>query len=166
VELLDAETGDGTGNPAVLGEVEVQAVERVFMAPEVGVKADVRFGSNLRLVGYDLDVGRDAIHIVLHWQALDRVREYYKFFVHLYDLESGELVAQTDVVPRGWTYPTNWWEAGEYVSDEITLSLDGVAPGTYSLFVGVYEAEGPRLPVSSGGDRYMLPDEVTIPSPP
>ena len=45
-------------------------------------------------------------------------------------------------------------------------SLDGVAPGTYSLFVGVYEAEGPRLPVSSGGDRYMLPDEVTIPSPP
>jgi hypothetical protein len=166
VEFLDAETGERTGAPVVLSEVEVQAVERSFVAPDARTKADVQFGDDLRLVGYDLTVENDAIDVVLHWQALSRMQEYYKFFVHLYDLESGELVSQADVVPRNWTYPTIWWEAGEFVSDEITLSLEEVPPGVYSLYVGVYKAEGERLPVSSGGDRYMLEGEIVIPQVP
>jgi hypothetical protein len=163
VELTDPEMESGAANPVVLGELEVQAVDRVFVAPDVGVKADVKFGADLRLVGYNLDVRHDELQVTLHWQALHRVGGYYKFFVHLYDLESGKLVSQADVVPRNWTYPTNWWEAGEFVSDEVMLSLGGVTSGTYSLFVGVYEFEGARLPVSSGGDRYMLVDHMTLP---
>jgi hypothetical protein len=166
VEFLDAETGERAGDSVVLGEVEVQAVERSFVAPDAEVETDVQFGDDLRLVGYDLAVTSDAIDVVLHWQALGRMQEYYKFFVHLYDLESGALVAQADVVPRNWTYPTTWWETGEFVSDEITLPLEGIPSGAYSLYVGVYKTDGERLSVSSGGDRYVLKDQMVLPKVP
>jgi hypothetical protein len=165
LEFPDTEIGQ-SAHSVVLGEVKVQAVERSFTAPDVDVETNVSFGDSLRLVGYDLDSEYDAVHLVLHWQALCQVQEYLKFFVHLYDVESGELVAQVDVVPRNWTYPTNWWEEGEFVSDKITLPLEGVPPGTYSLFVGVYKVEGDRLPVSLGGDRYNLLDKLVIPEVP
>ena len=35
----------------------------------------------------------------------------YKFYVHVFDAESGELAAQLDTVPRDWSYPTNVWDA-------------------------------------------------------
>ena len=92
----------------------------------------------------------------------------YKFFVHLYDVESGALVAQADVVPRGWTYPNTWWEAEEVVSDKVVLSLEGVPAGTYSLAVGVYDPEtGERLLISGQAtdfiveeSRLILPEKV------
>jgi hypothetical protein len=92
--------------------------------------------------------------------------EAYKFFVHVVDPASEQLVAQADVMPRDWTYPTSWWEAGEVVSDEIVLSLTDVPEGIYRLYIGVYGADGGRLPVSLGGDRYELDGEITVPKGP
>ena len=62
---------------------------------------------------------------------------------------SGEIVAQADVIPRGWTYPTNWWERGEVVEDKVVLSLKEVPSGEYELYVGWYDMDtGQRLPVN------------------
>jgi hypothetical protein len=91
----------------------------------------------------------------------------YKFFIHLYDIESGDIIAQADVIPRDWTYPTTWWEAGEVVSDEIQLT--SVVPGQYQLAVGVYDPEtGERLCAQDYGDLVVVSDslilqEVTVP---
>jgi hypothetical protein len=92
----------------------------------------------------------------------------YKYFVHLFDAESGELVAQLDGVPRDWSYPTNVWHAGEYVSDRISLPLSGVENGRYRLEVGLYHPDtGERL-AAVGEDGEPLPDnsislgEITI----
>ncbi len=166
LSLVDPETGERLGEPIELGRLDVQVTGRVFESPKVGTESEAVFGERLRLLGYDLHQEDDQVKITLHWQALQRMDVAYKFFVHVVDPESEQLVAQADVVPRNWTYPTTWWEAGEFVSDEITLSLEGVPSGVYSLYVGVYEVEGGRLSVSSGGDRYMLEDEVTIPKMP
>ncbi len=160
--LVDSVTGERSDESIALGRLNVQAIERVFEAPEVETESEAVFGQ-LRLLGYDLHQGNDQVRITLHWQALQRMDEAYKFFVHLVDPVSGRLVAQADVMPYDWTYPTFWWEAGEFVSDEITLSLEGVPPGVYNLYVGVYRADGERLPVSLGGDRYELEDEITVP---
>ena len=90
-----------------------------------------------------------VILLVRDWQALRRMETSFKFFVHLDDAESGEPVAQADVMPHDWGYPTTWWEAGEVVSDDITLSLGDVPPGRYRLWVGVYHPDtGERLPIS------------------
>jgi len=166
LSLIDSMTGERAGEPLQLGQVSVQATERVFEMPEVETESEAVFGGELRLLGYDLHQGNDQAKVTLHWQALQRMDQAYKFFVHVVDPKNERLVAQADVMPRNWTYPTTWWEAEEFVSDEIRLSLEEVPPGVYKLYVGIYEVEGGRLPVSLGGDRYMLEDEIAIPKTP
>ena len=64
--------------------------------------------------------------------------ESYHVFVHIID-ESGNLVAQSDGEPAGWTRPTTGWLPGEYISDnhEIVLPID-VMPGFYNIYAGLY----------------------------
>jgi hypothetical protein len=152
-----------------VGQVWMEAPERVFSVPPMEQTVGGTFANRLRLLGYDLDVTADQVRVVLHWRALRRMDESYKIFLHLLDPETGELVAQRDVVPRKWTYPTSWWEIQEVVSDELVLPLQGVAPGRYQLCAGVYQPNsGERLPVSDPGsapndeaDRLRL-SEVTV----
>ena len=89
-------------------------------------------------------------------------------FVHLFDPETGAVVAQDDAVPRRWMYPTTRWEAGEVVSDEIPLSMENVPDGQYQLAVGIYHPDsGDRLPVTDAADeelpggQLVLPEEIS-----
>lgn len=129
--------------------------------------ANVDYGTELRLEGYDLEAGCDMIHMTLRWQPLRQIEADYKFFVHLYDTQNGALAAQTDTMPQDWTYPTRGWTPGRTISDEITLSLEGVPPGTYRLGIGVYDLTGRRLAISghlppfvADEDRLFLPEEI------
>jgi hypothetical protein len=148
--------------------LEMPIPPRVFTPPPAQTEVDATFGDDLGLLGYSLEQGSDGLRVVFHWQALRRMDKSYKFFVHLYDVESDGVVAQADVVPRDWTYPTSWWEAEEIVSDEVLLPLSDVSPGRYRLAVGVYHPEtGERLPISAEGmavlsDALIL-QEVAIP---
>jgi hypothetical protein len=153
-----------------LGQVEVQAIARVFDPPPVQAPLEVPFGDALRLLGYGVQQEAGELGVTLHWQAVRRMGVAYKFFVHLLHPETGELMAQADVMPRDWTYPTHWWEAGEVVSDEIRLGLSKVPPGAYDVAIGVYDPEtGVRLHVTGdvdGGepdDQYLLPERLDLP---
>jgi hypothetical protein len=158
----------GAGRPAVLAHLDIAALLRTFEPPnQMEHTAGARFGDDFRLLGYDLTREGDALELTLHWQALRQPTTYYKVFVHLFDPGTGAVVAQDDAVPRRWTYPTTWWEAGEMVSDEIPLSLAEVPPGQYQLAVGVYDPEsGERLlVVDAAGEelpegRFVLPEEI------
>jgi len=136
--------------------------------PPLEHKTNAIFSDTLKLPGYALRQETGDLRITLYWQALRRM-DYYKAFVHLYDAQSGALVAQYDAVPRGWTYPTNWWEAGEVVSDEITLPLEGIPTGRYRIAVGVYAPDTlERLPVQAEtdmllGDHLELEDIIRVP---
>ncbi|MEW5958619.1 MAG: hypothetical protein AB1801_12885, partial [Chloroflexota bacterium] len=56
--------------------------------------------------------------------------------------------------------PTNLWETGEVVIDDITLSLADVPPGEYTPVVGLYDlTSGVRLAVPGAPNN-----EVTLPS--
>jgi len=170
VGLVDPDMGARAGEPVAIGHVNVQVVERTFERPEVEMPVDVLLGDALRLLGCDLRQGSGRLDLTLHWQARRRMAIAYKFFVHLLDAETEELVAQVDAMPRGWTYPTHWWEKGEVVSDHITLSLSDVPPGVYRLAVGAYDPDtGARLPVTDAlgtgevGDSYAVTEELVIP---
>jgi len=168
VGLVREEDGQPVGQRVKVGEVVMLAPERSFTVPPMAQRVRATFDDVLCLLGYDLEVGDDAVHITLHWQALRRMGTLYKFFVHLYDAESGELVAQTDVMPHNWTYPTTWWEVGEIVSDEISLPLEGLPQGRYRLGIGVYHPDtGVRLPVvaapvglDGSNGRLLLPEVI------
>jgi hypothetical protein len=186
VALVDPATGTRAGQLLSVGRVEVQAAERVFERPEVQVPVEAFFGDRLRLLGYDLRAAlrpeARGLDVTLHWQAVQRMEVAFKFFVHLLDLETGELVAQADVMPHDWTYPTHWWEKGEFVSDKITLSVSDVPPGVYRVVIGVYDPEtGVRLPITASTlsaastpstdaagtgraeDQYLLVERLVLP---
>jgi hypothetical protein len=158
----------GTGHSATLGHLNIESLPRTFEPPEqMGHTLGARFGQELRLLGYDVVEEDNALEITLHWQATDRPDAYYKAFVHLFDPETGAIVAQHDAVPRDWTYPTTWWQEGEVVSDEISLSMESVPAGHYRLAVGLYHPDsGERLPVTEttgerqSQGRLLLPEEI------
>ena len=166
--LVEEDTQERVGEMVVIRDgLEISTPLRVFASPAMQTKVDATFGDDLALLGYDFEQAGDELNVTLHWQALQRMDKSFKFFVHLYD-GSGGVASQVDIVPRGWTYPTSWWEAEEIVSDEMHLSLSDVEPGRYRLAVGVYHPEtGERLLVSAEGlatlsDALIL-REVAIP---
>ena len=149
------ETASSHSDQLWLQHVEVEPLPRVFEMPSALERLDVDFGGQMLLLGYDLRRAEDHLTLTLHWQAMQRMDESYKVFVHLVNDDTGEIAVQDDAVPRRWTYPTTWWEAGEVVSDEIPLAVGDILPGAYTLAVGVYAPDGERL-VTDTGDSYLV----------
>ena len=147
---LEGAGGFGSGS-FELGPLYVNNQRRQFSAPDPQTSLAVNLGSTLRLVGYDgPQVSNQSLDLTLFWQALQEMDISYKFYVHLFDAQNGELAGQLDVVPRDWSYPTNVWHTGEYVSDRLSLPLSGISPGRYRIEVGVYHPDtGERLPATS-----------------
>jgi hypothetical protein len=97
-----------------------------------------------------------VLNVRLVWATDQRPETDYSVFVHLLD-SRGTLVAQHDGMPDGGRYPTSLWAPGEAVADERPLILPGdLAPGTYTLYAGLYDPRtGIRLPAPSG-DKVAL----------
>ncbi len=102
---------------------------------------------------YEIGAGASALSLTLWWQAAVDPGGDYKRFVHLFNPETEQVLAQDDAMPRSWTYPTSWWVAGEVVSETVTLDLNAVPPGTYRLAVGWYDPEA----VGEGFESARLP---------
>jgi len=164
---------DDTGTPlstyTLDAALTVRERERTFSIPEMAHRADVVFGEEIALLGYDLHQEGTSLRLVLHWQAQVRPTADWTVFVHLFDPETEAIPSQYDGQPRGGAYPTSQWAAGEVVSDEVVLSLEGVPAGVYRLAIGLYGPgevgrlqarleDGTRLP----DDRYIPPDEITV----
>ena len=129
-------------------------------------------GDEVRFLGFDLERDTystgEAIHLVLHWEALSPMDTSYVVFTHLlgqeYNPQRGNFIwGQVDSLPLGGSYPTTGWAPGERVADEYWILIDPQAPpGDYELEVGMYEpATGVRLPVFDAqgvalGDRILL----------
>jgi len=160
LSLVDPETGERRGRATVIREdLGMEMPPRLFTRPAMETVIDARFGEALHLLGYDARSEDDTLVIGLYWQALRRMDESFKFFFHLYDRETGEIVAQQDAVPRDWTYPTDWWEAGEIVLDDARLSLQSLSSDRYELAVGVYDPEtGERLPIMTDSAAASVDD--------
>jgi hypothetical protein len=124
---------------------------------EVERSANAIFDDKLALLGFDLSRTTwhpgETIQLTLYWQALETSGSDAKVFVHLYDAQ-GELGPQSD----GWAYrgtrPPYSWAVGEIVADPRSIALPvEIAPGTYSIEVGLYQPDAGRLPAYVDGIR-------------
>ena len=170
IVVLDPQTGEGFGEFVAPLAIVIERRERSYAIPPMQAKLDVSFGGQMRLLGYHLRREEGELRLGLHWQALRQMERDYKVFVHLFDPATEEIVAQDDAMPRQNQYPTSWWAEGEVVSDEITISLEGLPLGRYRLALGVYDpqtmdrlaAVGPDdTPVAN--NRVVLDEEVEMP---
>ena len=99
---------------------------------------------------------------MLYWQALAAPQADYTVFAHLRNA-AGETVAQKDGPPASGAYPTGLWAAGEIIKDEISIPLNGLEPGQYSLVVGMYDfVTGLRLPVANSPDGTILLESFEV----
>ncbi|MEM7800002.1 MAG: hypothetical protein AAF633_12490 [Chloroflexota bacterium] len=115
------------------------------------------------LVGYQLIQNESNLDLTLYWRAEAAPPADYSHFVHLLDPKTGLPSAQHDGQPANNTYPTGQWVPGEIVADRLILPLEGVAPGTYPLSVGLYENDGDVFPrLSTSEDDALELERIVI----
>ncbi len=144
------------GEPAVIGSVGVKT--SILTEPDrISHPVGARFDEQIELLGYDTTTKDQEVAITLQWRAIQVPGADYTVFVHLLDSE-GQVVSQQDSPPQDGAYPTSAWDAGEVMFDTHVLLLPpDLAPGLYSVQVGLYlPASGERLPVAGGGDSVEL----------
>ena len=132
--------------------------ERYILAPAAaGTPLAVRFSDRLSLAGATLPAGPlspgSPLGLELQWQAKGPLPADYAVFVHLVGPD-GQTAAQSDI----WPAPsTSQWGADAAVRTRHGLVLpQTLAPGTYTLQVGLYNADGKRLPLADGGDAAAV----------
>lgn len=90
--------------------------------------------------------------VELTWSATATPSQDYTVFVQLLRPD-GTVAAQQDTAPQAGFSPTSHWQAGTEIVDRRALPLSAnLAPGDYTLIVGMYDGNGTRLKVAMGGD--------------
>lgn len=143
--------------------LRVENNPRPFQPPAMSHRLDANFDDKIVLLGYDLPSRRvqpsGGLPVVLHWQALRRMREDYVMFVRLLDTNQ-QVWGGYDRLPQE-TYSTILWVPGEVVSDGFVAPIKADAPqGMYYLAVGFYdlqEGQPVSLPLVQNGS----PTDIT-----
>jgi 4-amino-4-deoxy-L-arabinose transferase-like glycosyltransferase len=173
--LLRDFAGDESGQPGPHIEVlDLGAQPQLLKI----VRREAQFGSDLRLLGYEIQPGAlrpaitpleganqpvlrlgDALQINLTWQTRQQPPLDYSLFVHVLD-SAGKVVAQRDSLMRQDEYPSSRWQPGEIVVDRADLPLPPLPPGSYTILIGVYRMDtGERLTLAQpepGSDGSTL----------
>ncbi len=168
---LEARAGDETkvttGTRFTLTRVyRPPSVSAVPLTPDHSFSATFGSENEIELLGYDVAARAapgDRLRVALYWRTLQPALPGYKIFVHLLD-DGGQLLAQSDGVPVGWTYPTTSWQPGETIRDEHLLEIPPTTPrGDYRLIVGLYDAAtGERPIVRDAGGNEITDRRVTL----
>jgi len=114
--------------------------------PEASIQhpMDLRFGDNLRVLGYSLERSQfqpgDHVTLILHWQMLEPLASGHRIYVHLG--QGDDRWAQRDVHPGCGLLSEDDWIPGKVVADRYDLRVAPTTPpGWYSLRVGMYRVE-------------------------
>jgi hypothetical protein len=118
-------------------------------------------GDGIRLAGYDVQPGTlhpgEILYLQLHWLVDTPPQTDWTVFTHLLRLDAAGnamVAAGHDSRPGNGSLPTTRWQAGWRVMDEYQIALPAeLAPGAYHLEIGLYQANGARLPAGSAGIR-------------
>lgn len=155
------EEGQATPDDTFLPTVKV--VARPERPPQE--RTEARFGDLATLTGYDLEVPAGDLRpgtpftVTLHFRGEAGAATDYTRFVHVAGPDAG-MAAQQDSQPQGGANPTSSWQPGETIVDVAPLVVaQGAAPGTYTIYVGLYDqqGDGQRLPVRDARGE-VLPD--------
>lgn len=159
LQLTASDANGLVGEPVNLATIIVAASGHLKDAPAVQNTLAATWASGLELSGFDVNSRAQGIDLTLYWHAASQQTQSLVYFVHLLDADTGELVAQYDTVPQNWQYPTNAWQAGEYVPEQVTFELDS---GQYAIQVGVYPVgNAERVPVTDATGSAF--EKATVP---
>jgi hypothetical protein len=170
----------GRDNSAFLAEVETvldldepwnhgwQGPARyVFRIPPVQQHPlQIYLGDAIIFKGFDLGADTvapgDTLDLTLYWEALRETDANYIVFAHLLDAD-GTLAAQLDGPPGDALHRTYDWWPGYFDWDEWPIQIPPeMRPGSYTLLIGMYDADTlQRLP-ATGADGTPLGDHIVL----
>jgi 4-amino-4-deoxy-L-arabinose transferase-like glycosyltransferase len=141
--------------------LDVTPRARAFALPPIGHALSVPFGALAVLRGYDVAQSEvhagEVVSLTLYWQASGRTRTDYSVFVHV--TGPAGLVAQSDRDPQDGDAPTSSWVAGQVIVDPYALRLkDDLAPGAYTITVGLYSPLNGEYVLANGRDNQIILD--------
>ncbi|MCB9138301.1 MAG: hypothetical protein H6642_08145 [Caldilineaceae bacterium] len=140
-----------------LGACSLRQIVRLDQAAPLATAAS----GPIRLLAADTNAEKNALDVVLYWQADGPVAESYTVFVQLFDA-AGKMLAQQDNLPVNGLAPTDTWTPGTVIRDayRLTPSADLAPGGTYELYVGLYNDAGRQTLILADGqpsDYVALP---------
>lgn len=145
---------DPQGNAVTprIGEIKISPSLPV-VAPRVRNEANVVFGKQITLIGYDVIHAASpnpGFELVLYWKRIAPIETDYTTFVHVFDA-NGQRIAQQDRMPPN--NPTSLWDDGEIVIERFQFDVPAK-----QIAVGWYRADtGERLPLAdASGDAYSI----------
>lgn len=155
-KLLRDFAGDASGQPGP--QIQVLDLGAQPQALKI-VRREAQFGSDLRLLGYEIQPGPlrpaisalegadqrvvqpgESLQINLTWRVHKHLPRDYALFIYVLD-SAGKLVTQRDALLRQDEYPTSRWHDDEIVVDRADLPLPPLPPGSYTLKIGVYHMQ-------------------------
>jgi uncharacterized membrane protein len=125
-----------------------------------------QFGDAIVLTGFTLPstlTRGSTLPITLQWQTRQQLAENYTVFAHVLDA-ANKVVAQMDTQPVGGTRPTQSWQVGETIHDNLGVAIPKELPeGRYRVEVGLYLLRtGQRLPISQAGNLPVLHEALIL----
>lgn len=116
-------------------------------------------GDGIALLGYDVQPAKlqagKILYLQLHWLVQATPRNDWTVFTHLLikDAQAQKrLVTGYDNRPGAGSLPTTRWQPGWRILDEYQMPLPpNLAAGDYALEIGLYQANGERLPSTATG---------------
>lgn len=144
------------------------------LEPPATTRVNVRFGDEIRLVGYDVEaplVPGSALPLTLYWQVERKPEVRYKYILQLVETQADgapRVISQMEQEPYNGAIPTIWWDPGKTIVEYTNLppfTRPNVA-GRYQLTVQLYYAdslekltvqEHEQWPVAEDGHMVFLP---------
>jgi len=146
------------------------------MDPPAQSRVNVRFGEEIRLVGYDVEAGltpESALPLTLYWQVERKPESHYKYILQLVEQRDDgtqQVVTQMEQEPYNGAIPTIWWDPGKTIVEytnlpPITPPLIATATnlGRYHLAVQLYHADSlEKVPVQTQGPWPVAEDGYRV----
>jgi hypothetical protein len=110
------------------------------------------FGDVIELIDYQLA----SNGLTLTWHAKDTPDDDYTVFVHVLDLENGQVIGQADAPP---VLSTQYWRDGDIHQTDHYLRFDDLPAPPHHIIIGWYRGgDFWRLPTDTNGDAFILID--------
>ncbi len=166
---------DGSEVTPIIGSVVVEPATMPDAAALGLAPAGSVFGGVIRLAAATVPPEWDGgpagtLDVDLLWEAVGTPATDYTAFVHVRDA-GGEQVAGFDRAPAGDRFATRAWRVGDRIHSRVEIALpDGLPPGVYDVWVGLYESGSDgalRLPVTDAaglvaGDGQVRVGQITV----
>ncbi len=120
--------------------------------------------NGITLQGYHLTQNPTTLTLTLYWHNKNPLNEDYTIFTHLLN-ERGQLVASHDSQPALGSNPTTAWIPTELIPDVHPIALPSdLQTREYQLMIGLYNAQGVRLPIFGPDDQRWANEALPLTS--